>query len=106
MVISKSNHVFVGQKLGYDDYHLETLVQLGLTPNQGKLYLCLLRTGKATGSTLSKETSLARQEVYRILHELHNLGLVEKIISTPTEYQGVPIQDGISVLMMEKARGS
>ena len=90
--------------MGYDNYHLETLIQLGLTPNQGKLYLTLLRIGKNTGSTLSKETSLARQEVYRILQELHSKGLVEKIISTPTEFQAVPIQDGISVLMIEKAK--
>jgi len=90
--------------LGYDNYHLQTLNQLGLTPNQGKLYLTLLRTGKTTGSIISKETGLARQEIYRIINELHTIGLVEKIISVPTEFQAVPIQDGISVLMLEKAR--
>lgn len=90
-------------KLGYDEYHLQTLIKLGLTPNQGKLYLSLFQTGKASGGTLSKETKLARQEVYRILSELQEKGLVEKIFSTPLEFQGVTIQDGISILMNQKA---
>jgi sugar-specific transcriptional regulator TrmB len=90
--------------LGYHTHHLQTLNQLGLTPNQGKIYLTLLHTGKTTGSIISKETGLARQEIYRILNELHTLGLIEKIINTPTEFQAIPIQEGISVLMMKKCR--
>lgn len=87
-----------------DNYHLQTLKQLGLTPNQGKLYLTLLYTGKTTVSIISKETGLARQEIYRILNELHKLGLIEKTISVPTEFQAIPIRDGISVLMIKKSR--
>lgn len=87
-----------------DDFHLQTLTQLGLTPNQSKLYLTLLRTGKLTGSAISKETELARQEVYRIISELHEIGLIEKFISSPTEFQAINIQEAISILMMEKAR--
>ena len=93
-----------GPILTYDNYHLQTLNQLGLTPNQGKLYLTLLQTGKTTGSNISKETGLARQEIYRILNELHTMGLIEKTISVPTEFQAVPIRDGISVLMIRKSR--
>ena len=93
-----------GPILIYDNYHLQTLNQLGLTPNQGKLYLTLLQTGKTTGSNISKETGLARQEIYRILNELHTMGLIEKTISVPTEFQAVPIRDGISVLMIRKSR--
>jgi sugar-specific transcriptional regulator TrmB len=90
--------------LSHNNYHFQTLNQLGLTPNQGKIYLTLLQTGRTTGSIISKETGLARQEIYRILNELHTLGLIEKIINTPTEFQAIPIQDGISVLMMKKSR--
>jgi len=90
--------------LGFEEYHLETLIQLGLTPNQSKLYLSLLRAGKSTGRTLSKETSFARQEVYRILEGLHERGLVEKILNTPTEFKAVKIQESISILMLEKTR--
>ena len=71
------------------DVHIQALNKLGLTTNQGKLYLTLLRTGKTSGSILSKETKLARQEVYRLLNELQEKGLVEKIISAPLEFQAV-----------------
>ena len=102
--IRQNKHLFPeGSILNYDNHHLQTLNQLGLTPNQGKLYLTLPQTGKTTGSIISKETGLARQEIYRILNELHTLGLIEKTISVPTEFQAVPIRDGISVLMMRKS---
>ncbi len=85
-----------------DNDHLQTLVKLGLTPNQGKLYLKLLIIGKANGRTLSNETKLARQEIYRIVDTLHRIGIVEKILGQPLEFQAVSIQDGISILMMKK----
>lgn len=85
-----------------EEHHLQTLIQLGLSPNQGKLYLSLLNLGKSTGKELANETYLARQEIYRLIHELQNIGLVEKIISNPTEFQAVPIQVCISILMVKK----
>jgi sugar-specific transcriptional regulator TrmB len=85
-----------------DENHLQTLIQLGLSPNQGKLYLSLLNLGRSTGKILGKETFFARQEIYRLIHELQNIGLVEKIICNPTEFQAVPIQTGISILLTKK----
>jgi sugar-specific transcriptional regulator TrmB len=90
--------------LSLEEYHLETLSQLGLTPNQSKLYLSLLSLGKAIGKTLSRETGFARQEVYRILEELHNRGLVEKSIGTPTEFSAVKVQEAISILILERTK--
>jgi len=87
-----------------DEHHLQTLIQLGLSPNQAKLYLSLLVLGKSKGRILSKETFLARQEIYRLIDELQNIGLVEKIISNPTEFQAVPIQEGISILITKKTK--
>ncbi len=94
----------MGQDLSLEEYHLETLIQLGLTPNQSRLYLSLLCLGKAIGKTLSRETNFARQEVYRILEELHDRGLVEKILARPTEYRAVKIQEAISTLVLEKTK--
>jgi sugar-specific transcriptional regulator TrmB len=87
-----------------DETHLQTLIQLGLSPNQAKLYLSLLNLGKATGRMLANETYLARQEIYRLIHELQNIGLIEKIISTPTEFQAVPIKIGTKILTTRKTR--
>lgn len=83
---------------------VRTLVKLGLTPNQGKLYLALLKIGKADGRTLAKHSNVARQEVYQILRDLHEIGLVEKVIRTPSEFKPVPIQAGLSVLLINKTK--
>jgi sugar-specific transcriptional regulator TrmB len=90
--------------LSLEEYHLETLIQLGLTQNQSRLYLSLLSLGKAIGKTLSRETGFARQEVYRILEELHDRGLVEKSIATPTEFSAIKVQEAISILVLEKTK--
>lgn len=90
--------------MSLEEYHLETLIQLGLTPNQSRLYLSLLSLGKVIGRTLSRETGFARQEVYRILEELHDRGLVEKIIATPTEFRAIKVQEAISILVLKKTK--
>jgi len=90
--------------LSEEEFHLQTLYQLGLTQNQAKLYLTLLDIGKSTAGLLAKETKMARQEVYRILQELYDIGLIEKTISNPMEFQSVGIQDCVSILMLEKTR--
>lgn len=95
--------LFLGQNLDSTEEHIHTLIELGLTPNQAKLYLCLLRVDKACGGMLSKQTKLARQEVYRLLGDLVDKGLVEKVISSPLQFRAIPIQDGISSLMIQKA---
>jgi sugar-specific transcriptional regulator TrmB len=92
------------EELILEEYHLETLIQLGLTPNQSRLYLSLLSLGKAIGKTIPKETGFARQEVYRILEELHDRGLIEKSIATPTEFRAIKVEEAISILLLEKTK--
>jgi sugar-specific transcriptional regulator TrmB len=83
---------------------VRTLVKLGLTPNQAKLYLAHLKIGKANGRTLAKHSNLARQEVYQLLSDLQEIGLVEKVIKSPSEFNPVPIQAGLSVLLVKRKR--
>ena len=77
----------------------QILTRLGLTISQARLYLTLLKLKKATGRTISKHSKVARQEVYRILAELEEKSLVERIIATPTEFKAVPIENGLSFLI-------
>jgi len=81
---------------------VQTLTHLGLTLSQAKVYLALLELKKATGKTISKHSKVARQEAYRILDELQEKGLVEKIIDMPTEFKPIPIKDCISILIERK----
>ena len=83
---------------------IRILMRLGLTSSQAKVYLALLRLGQATGKALSQHSKVARQEVYRVLAELQEKGLVEKIIAAPTEFKPIPIEDCLSILIKRKEK--
>jgi sugar-specific transcriptional regulator TrmB len=87
-----------------DDEYLQTLRDLGLTLLQARTYLALCKTGPATAKTISKTSNIARQNTYRILPTLEKIGLVEKIITTPTTYKATPIKEGYSLLLQNKTK--
>jgi sugar-specific transcriptional regulator TrmB len=88
--------------LAVQDEDAQTLTRLGLTALQAKTYLALLKLGKATGRTLSQHSKVARQEAYRLLAELQEKGLVEKILGVPTEFKPIPIEDCLFILIERK----
>jgi sugar-specific transcriptional regulator TrmB len=90
------------KRLVTEDEDVQTLTHLGLTTSQAKVYLALLELEKATGKTISKHSKVARQEAYRILAELQEKGLVERIIAMPTEFKPIPIKDCIYILIGRK----
>ena len=49
-----------------------------------------------------KTANVASQDVYRLLSELQEKGLVEKIISKPTLYKATPPNEGLSILLQKK----
>ncbi len=75
---------------------------MGLSSSQTKVYLALATLGKATGKTVWKCSGVARQDIYRVLAELLDKGLVEKTISRPTEFKAVPMYQGIDLLLTRK----
>lgn len=81
---------------------VEALVNLGLTVSQAKIYLTLATTGPCTGRASASQTHIATNDVYRILNELHQKGLVEKVIAKPTVYKATQITDGLSILLQDK----
>jgi sugar-specific transcriptional regulator TrmB len=67
------------------------------------LYIALARLSHyATANALSEFSKVARQDVYRILEELQNLGLVEKVIANPAKFMSIPIKDAISILLKRR----
>ena len=80
---------------------IQTLVDMGLTELQARVYLALAISGRSSARTITNLSNVARQEIYRILSELLELGLVHKIISTPTKFESLSLSDCIS-LMLEK----
>lgn len=60
----------------------QELRQAGLTGNEARIYLDLLKTGQISGSDLSKKTGLDRSVTYNILDNLIEKGLVSYVIKT------------------------
>jgi CheY-like chemotaxis protein/predicted transcriptional regulator len=72
---------------------LEELPEYGLTEIQAKVYYHLLRLGKTSSTEISKKLGVHRSEVYRVLRELAEKGIVTEhkntrpILFTPTRPQ-------------------
>jgi sugar-specific transcriptional regulator TrmB len=81
---------------------VQTLIKLGLTVLQARVYIALIKFGASTGKAAARAAQVAPQDVYRVLSELQEKGLVEKIISKPPLYRATIIQLGISMLLQEK----
>ncbi len=86
----------------FSEQDIETLIAIGLTCKQAKVYLTLASLGKADAKTIWKKSGAARQDIYRILTELQEKSLVEKMLGAPTEFRAIPLPDGLSVLLKRK----
>ena len=83
----------------------EILTHLGLTTNQTKVYLALIRLGQTSpAKTISKVSNVTREQVYTILPKLQRIGFVKKILATPNRYKAVPIEDAFSILFDQRTR--
>jgi sugar-specific transcriptional regulator TrmB len=89
--------------LVFQDQDIQTLITLGLTILEARVYLALAKAGKATlAATLSKTSKVARPDVYRTLAKLQEKGLVEKIIATPTKFKLIPMRESLITLFENK----
>jgi len=81
---------------------IQTMASLGLTVLQAKVYLTLVCSGPSSGRTAANLAKIASNDVYRVLDELQEKGLVEKIIAKPTAYKAIEIENGLSLLLQNK----
>lgn len=76
----------------------EDLIDFGLTGNQAKVYVALVKLGVASVSQIARSSKIRREEVYRLMPKLQQLGLVEKILGKPIKYKSVPPREALSFL--------
>lgn len=84
------------------DESVQTLIDLGLTVLQAKVYIAMYKSDESTGRGIAKAAKVAPQDVYRILVELQEKGLVEKILGRPNKYSPLPMQNVLSFLLKHK----
>ena len=82
------------------------MVDLGLSGTQAKSYLGLLGIGSGSISEIANISKIARPDTYRAINDLVETGLVEKIVTMPTEYKPLPIADAVGVLMLRRTKES
>jgi sugar-specific transcriptional regulator TrmB len=94
------NHSVLGG-VGFEE--VEVLVSLGLTRRQARVYLALLKAGDAKVKAIAGSSSVHRREVYRLLDDLSQLGLIQRNISTPMTFTPTPIAEGIKLLLKQRS---
>jgi sugar-specific transcriptional regulator TrmB len=85
-----------------NDENTELLLGLGLTLNQAKIYLAVIKLEKTTVGQVANFSKVRREDVYRILPSLEKMGLIERLLGKPTEIRATRISDALSLLVAEE----
>jgi sugar-specific transcriptional regulator TrmB len=81
----------------------KTLRELGVSLLQARVYLSLLKLGTYSDvRTISVFSKVARQDVYRTITELRDLGLVEMVIGSPALFRAIPLKETVAILMEKR----
>ena len=82
--------------------NIQTLTHLGLTSNQAKVFLALFATMFSTVKEIQKNSKVPRQEIYKILSGLQEMGFIERTLTKPVMFKTIPIQQAVSFLLKQK----
>ena len=76
-----------------------------MTEVQAKVYYHLLRLGRTSSTKVAKELGVHRSEVYRVLRELAEKGIVtEHKGKRPTIFTPAPPEEALNILLQERAK--
>jgi len=84
---------------------LDQLSEFGLTEVQAKVYYHLLTLGSTSSTRVAKQLNVHRSEVYRVLRELAEKGLVtEKKGKRPILYTSTPPEEALTILLQQQSK--
>jgi CheY-like chemotaxis protein/predicted transcriptional regulator len=84
---------------------LDQLPEYGLTEVQAKVYYHLLTLGQTSSTKVAKQLDVHRSEVYRVLRELAEKGLVtEHKGKRPTLFTPTPPEEALDILLQQQAK--
>ncbi len=83
---------------------IKILTQLGLTLNQARVYLALVKRGFVGAKEISQSSKIAKQDIYRVMPTLQKLGLVERLLASPNLFKAISPINAISVLLQHKEK--
>ncbi len=79
-----------------------SLIQLGLTDAESQIYLAILRLGRCTVRDISKQCGFHRTNIYDILEQLKEKGLVTFFVEGKTSYYSVSDPQNLFGMIDEK----
>jgi sugar-specific transcriptional regulator TrmB len=83
---------------------VQTLKRFGLTQYQAIVYLALEELGITTAKDIAKKSGIPRSKVYESLDALQELGIANKIITTPASFEASPPSKAMSFLLKRKLK--
>jgi len=76
-----------------DSEVFKSLLELGLTKNEAKVYMALVDMGEGKASEISRKSGVTREKTYRVLKKLEERRLVKVIDGQPTRWRPMPPND-------------
>ncbi len=90
----------------FDDEDFQTLVELGLTLSQAKIYLAMISLGVADAKKIAQTAGIDRGDCYRQIEVLQKRGLVAKNLGFPNKYNPINLADGIKLIIEKRNKES
>ena len=78
------------------------LNDLGLTIMQARAYMALAKSYFLTVSEISNLSKIQRTDLYSVLKDLEEKGLVEREIAHPIRYRAIPFNQGLNRLLKKE----
>lgn len=86
------------------DKMLNELCKYGLTEIQAKVYYILIRLGKTSSTSIAKKLRIHRSEVYRVLRELQEKGIITEHKGRPTLFTPASSEEALKILLQEQLK--
>lgn len=77
---------------------VQTLVDLGLSSIEAKIYFNLARSGPSSAAVIARQSKVDMSHVHETVAKLHDLGLVESIFSVPTLFKAASADQTLKLL--------
>ena len=83
----------------------EILRKIGMTENEIKIYLELIKLGSSSATSLSKLSGVNRSKVYEVIKKLSSKGLVHSVIQeNKTTFSANPPEEILNIIKDEKEK--
>ena len=84
--------------------HIKTLMSLGLTLQESRIYCSLVEMGPSKVENIAKISKTSRSDVYRTIKKIRHIGIIECRLTKPFIYRAVPPKLAINSLLDDAAK--